>query len=161
MSHILVTATFSVRGDPETTQSWISLWQSARIKPDHCWNPECLAPCICQQEPEPLLHVFLLSLHTVQQEQVPQKKSKFPTDLWPGAQRYCPACIQRRFKQSLWLHYRSCSHHLSTHQWTLEATTPELTDQVSLIHSPPRCLCQVMAGGKRKTDQYISHRPDR
>lgn len=25
----------------------------------------------------------------------------------------------------------------------------------------PRCLCQVIAGGKRKTDQYISHGPDR
>lgn len=52
-------------------------------------------------------------------------------------------------------------HHLSTHQWTLEATTLEQTDQASLIHSPPRCLCQVIAGGKRKTDQYISHGPDR
>lgn len=31
----------------------------------------------------------------------------------------------------------------------------------SLIHSPPRCLCQVIAGGKRKTDQYISHGTDR
>lgn len=52
-------------------------------------------------------------------------------------------------------------HHLSTHQWTLEATTVKQTDQASLIHSPPRCLCQVIAGGKRKTDQYISHGPDR
>lgn len=52
-------------------------------------------------------------------------------------------------------------HHFSTHQWTLAATMAELTDQASLIHSPPRCLCQVIAGGKRKTDQYISHGPDR
>lgn len=63
---------------------------------------------------EPLLHVFLSSVHTTHREQMPltrkegekkKKKSKFPTDLWPGAQRGCPACIQRRFKQSLWLHY--------------------------------------------------------
>lgn len=50
---------------------------------------------------------------------------------------------------------------ISTHQWTLEATRLEQTDQASVIHSPPRCLCQVIAGGKRKTDQYISHGPDR
>lgn len=53
------------------------------------------------------------------------------------------------------------THHLSTLLWTLGAPIQLQTDQASLIHSPPRCLCQVIAGGKRKTDQYISHGTDR
>lgn len=55
--------------------------------------------------------------------------------------------VQTEFMTALSL---SLPHHLSTHQWTLEATTLEQTDQASLIHSPPRCLCQVIAGGKGK-----------
>lgn len=110
--------------------------------------------------------VSIITTHyTAEQTQLTRKeprKSKFPADLWPGGQRGCPACIQRRFKQSLWLHYLTpSSSPPSTHQWTLGATTVEQTDQASLIHSPPRCLCQVIAGRKRKTDQYISHGPDR
>lgn len=53
------------------------------------------------------------------------------------------------------------THHLSSPLWTLGAPIQLQTDQASLIHSPPRCLCQVIAGGKRKTDQYISHGTDR
>lgn len=65
----------------------------------------------------PLLHVFLSSVHTARSnatdkqgaEGGERKKSKFPVDLWPSTQRGCHACIQRRFKQSLWLHYLSSS----------------------------------------------------
>lgn len=53
------------------------------------------------------------------------------------------------------------THHLSTLLWTPGAPIQPQTDQASLIHLPPRCLCQVIAGGKRKTDQYISHGTDR
>lgn len=97
-----------------------------------------------------------------QERSPPKKRSKFPTDLWPGGPRGCPRMhteeVQTEFMTELSPPF---PHHLSTHQWTLEATTLKQTDRASLIHSPPRCLCQVIAGGKRKTDQYISHGPDR
>lgn len=115
------------------------------------------------------LPVFLSSLHTTQQEQTPQtrkepkKKGKLPDDLWPGAQRELPCMhteeVQTEFMTALSLLFLITS--LYTHQWTLEATMAEQTHQASLTHLPPRCLCQVIAGGKRKTDQYISHGPDR
>lgn len=61
---------------------------------------------------EPLLHVILSSLHTTQQEQnatdkkgAAEKANSSLTCDPRADQRDCPACIQRRFKQSLWLHY--------------------------------------------------------
>lgn len=67
---------------------------------------------------EPLLHVFRPPLHSTRREQTrltrKAEKCKFLTDLWPlgggGSEGAtwgggCPACIQTRFKQSLWLHY--------------------------------------------------------
>ncbi len=89
------------------------------LKPKVSWTPVTRNMRLSAGTREPLLHVFLSSLHTTQQEQTPltrkeakkkKKKSKFPTDLWPrGDQGGRPACIQRRFKQSLWLHYLSSS----------------------------------------------------
>lgn len=66
------------------------------------------------------LHVFLSSVHPTQQEQMPltrkqpgeKKKKKKQIPYWPvtpGLKGGRPACIQRRFKQSLWLHYLSSS----------------------------------------------------
>lgn len=68
-------------------------------------------------------------------------------------------CAYTRFKQTLRLHYLCrgpppapiCgggSHYSGA-------------DTSDIIHSLPMCLCQVIAGEKRKTDQYISHGSDR
>lgn len=73
---------------------------------------------ICQQDPEGLFWMSFYHRCTQQEVMLPtskvrrggeKKKSKFPADLWPSTQRGCHACIQRRFKQSLWLHYLSSS----------------------------------------------------
>lgn len=114
---------------------------------------------------EPLLHVFLSSVHTARTNATDKKDA--------GGEANSPLTCDPRLKEVAMHAYRGGSnrvydciisplpHHLSTHQWTLEATTVKQTDQASLIHSPPRCLCQMIAGGKRKTDQYISHGSDR
>lgn len=118
----------------------------------------------------PLLHVFLSSVDTARSNATNKQGAE-------GGEREKKAnsllTCDPRLKGAAMHAYRGGSnrvydciisplpHHLSTHQWTLEATTPKQTDQASLIHSPPRCLCQVIAGGKRKTDQYISHGSDR
>lgn len=79
--------------------------------------------------------------------------------------RGCPLCIhevQTDLKTALSLaQTHPPNHPPGTNLWPVEATTLEQTHQTSLIHSLPRCLCQVIAGGKRKTDQYISHGSDR
>lgn len=83
--------------------------------------------------------------------------------------RGCPLCIhevQTDLKTALSLPqtpppYPPTLPPPGTNLWPVEATTLEQTHQTSLIHSLPRCLCQVIAGGKRKTDQYISHGSDR
>lgn len=119
---------------------------------------------------EPLLHAFLSPPRSTQQEQTPltrkethKKKANSSLTCDPrGIEGGLPCMhtdeVQTEFMTALSFPF---PHHLSTHQWTLEATTLEQTDQTSLIHLPPRCLCQVIAGGKRKTDQYISHGSDR
>lgn len=145
------------------------------IKRDHFWNPkwvelQWLATCICQQEPESLFCMCFYhhyTLHTKNKrnwQESSQKKKKRQIPHWPvthgnrGAALHAYRGGSNRVYDCI---ISPLPHHLSTHQWTLEATTLEQTDQASLIHSPPRCLCQVIAGGKRKTDQYISHGPDR
>lgn len=117
---------------------------------------------------EPLLHVFLSSVHTTHREQMPltrkeekKKKPNSPLTCDPGLRGAALHAYRGGSNRVYDCIISPLPHHLSTHQWTLEATTLEQTDQASLIHSPPRCLCQVIAGGKRKTDQYISHGSDR
>lgn len=110
-----------------------------------------------------------VSIITTQREQTPltrkepKKKGKadFQLTCDPGTKG--PPCVHTEEVQTEFMTALSLllPQHLSTHQWTLAATTPAHTDRASLIHSPPRCLCQVIAGRKRKTDQYISHGPDR
>lgn len=138
------------------------------LKPKVSWTPVTRNMHLSAGTTEPLLHAFLPPLHTTPQEQTPltrkeAKKSKFPTDLWPGGdQRRAALHAYRGGSNRVYDCIISpLPHHLSTHRWTLQTTTPEQTDQASLIHLPPRCLCQVIAGGKRKTDQYISHGSDR
>lgn len=93
------------------------------IKRDHFWNPkwvelQWLATCICQQEPESLFCMCFYhhyTLHTKnkrnwqESSQKKKKKANSPLTCDPWESRGCPACIQRRFKQSLWLHYLSSS----------------------------------------------------
>lgn len=147
--------------------------KGGQIKPDRFWNPKWvelvwLATCICQQEPESLFCMCFYQNDTLHSRtNATDKKGsgeKKQIPHWPvtcgtkGLPRMHTEEVQTQFMIAL---SPLLPHHLSTHQWTLEATTLEQTDQASLIHSPPRCLCQVIAGGKRKTDQYISHGPDR
>lgn len=91
----------------------------------------------------------------------PKKKANSPLTCDPGDKEAAPHAYRGGSNRVYDCIISPLPHHPSTHQWTLGATTVEQTDQASLIHSPPRCLCQVIAGGKRKTDQYISHGPDR
>lgn len=129
------------------------------------------ATCICQQDPEGLFWMSFYHRCTQQEVMLPTSKVRRGGEKKKKANSLLTC--DPRLKGAAMHAYRGGSnrvydciisplpHHLSTHQWTLEATTPKQTDQASLIHSPPRCLCQVIAGGKRKTDQYISHGSDR
>lgn len=124
------------------------------------WKPEWAelqwpATCISQQEPQSPPHVFLSSLHTTHsrtRKEKKKKKSNSPVTRDPGPHQATAACIWRRFKESLWLHYLPhlpvTSPPISGHS---EASVPEPeTDRASLIHSPPRCLCQVIAWRKKE-----------
>lgn len=121
---------------------------------------------------EPLLHMFLSSLHTesralhtrinaTDKRAKKKKEANPPLTCDPGHKGVVLHAYRGASRKVYDCIISPAPHHLSTHQWTLEATTLEQADQASLIHLPPRCLCQVIAGRKRKTDQYISHGPDR
>lgn len=150
--------------------SWISLWEAKRIKSDH-WYPkwvelQWLATCICQQEPERLFCMcfyYNWALHRGTNA-TDRKGAKKLIHHWPVTYgtKGLPY-VHREEVQTLFMIALSCvaPHHLSTQRWTLGTPILAQTDQASLIHLPPRCLCQVIAGGKRKTDQYISHETDR
>lgn len=127
-----------------------------------------LAACSCQQEPEwplsPCISTFgaCYTAGTNAADKKGAKKSKFPTDLWPrGSEGTALHAYRRGSNRVYGCIIAALPHPLSARHWTPEPSRLDQTHQASLIHSPPRCLCQVIAGGKRKTDQYISHGPDR
>lgn len=180
MQNMLITPT--VEGNPGRTRFELGCPDQNRItfffflKPKVSWTAVTRNMRLSAGTREALLHVFRPALHSTRREQTrltrKAEKCKFLTDLWPlggvgeiggGHLRWGLPCmhtdeVQTEFMTALSL---PLPHHLSTHQWTLGATALGQTHQTSLIHLPPRCLCQVIAGGKRKTDQYISHGPDR
>lgn len=88
--------------------------KGAHIKRDHFWNPKWVelrwhATCICQQEPESLVCMCFYHHYALHSKYKRPKKANSPLTCDPGGPRGCPACIQTRFKQNLWLHYLSSS----------------------------------------------------
>lgn len=114
----------------------------------------------------PVLHVYLLKLWDYTEEQTPptRKEAKKAYSLLTCDLRDKTAalCAYRGGSNTLYdciiLHGSSSPLHPMVDTGSPRSGTGR---PASLIHSPPRCLCQVIAGGKRKTDQYISHGTDR
>lgn len=178
--YILITASATLAGkNPKTTQGWISEWGGGapRSKRVAFWNPEWVelrwhATCVCQQEPESLFCMCLCPRYTRhsknkrrwQEKRKDQKKIE-RTPRWPltpGARKGPPRMhteeVQTEFMTALSLLLLITSPPISGH-WE-----PPCRSRQARHHSFTRLLgafVRWLLGGKRKTDQYISHGPDR
>lgn len=175
MSNVLINATLTGAGELED-RTRLDLIEGERpdqtvslLKPKVSWTPVTRNMHLSAGTREPLLHVFLSRLHTTQQEQTrltrkgPKKKSTLPSDLWPGAQGGLP-CMHKEEVQTEFMTALSLCLFLITSPPIGGHWKPPCWSRQTRHHSFTRLLgafVRWLLGGKRKTDQYISHGPDR